>query len=132
MWWNVYRLPIGLLEELVAFTAGTAAKATLVANSSSYTYDRYVRVETAKGNRWERRTIKHHVLLTMDGCVAASVVADGDRDDSPMLLKLTGTVPMCNGYLLADGKYCCKANCKKALRICRFLCIRAPKNHAGS
>ena len=57
-----------------------------------------MRVETAKGNRWERRTIKHHVLLTMDGCMAASAVADGDRDDYPMLLKLAGTVPMGSGY----------------------------------
>ena len=132
MWWNVHRLPIGLLDELAAFTTGTAAKTTLVTGSFSYTYGRYVRVETAKGDRWKRRTIKRHVLLAMDGCVAASAVTDGDRDDSPMLLKLTGTVPMGSGYLLADGKYCCRANCKEALRIGRLPCIGPPKNHPGS
>ena len=130
MWWHVYRLPIGLLDELVAFTAGTAAMATLVADSSSYTYDRYGWVETAKGGRRERLTVKHHVLLAMDGCVAASAVTDGDRDDSPILLKMTGTVPTGSGYLPADAKYC-KENCREALRIGRLPCIRPPKNHTG-
>lgn len=43
----------------------------------------------------------------MDGCVAASVVTDGDLDNSPVLLKLTRTGPTGNGYLLANHKYCC-------------------------
>ena len=45
MWWNVHWLSLGLLDEPVAFTAGTAAGATLVADSSSYTYGRYAWVE---------------------------------------------------------------------------------------
>ena len=120
--------PIGLLDELVAFTAGAAAGATLVADSSPYTYDRH---EQDSNGRWVRRTVKHHVLLTVDGCVAASAVTDGDRDDCTMLPRLTGTVPTGSGYLLADRKYCCKDNCGESLRIGRLPCMRPPKSHTG-
>ena len=107
LWWNRNQLPTNLLDELLAFTAGAGASGTLLADSSSYTYNRYEWRETAKGAGWVRSTIKHHVLLTLDGCVASSAVTDGSRDDSPMLLKLTGTIPAGSGYLLADRKYCC-------------------------
>ena len=77
MWWHAYRLQIGLLDDIVVFTAGAAVRRTLMANSSSYTYDRY---EQDSNGRWVRRTVKHRILLTMDGCVAASAVTDGDWD----------------------------------------------------
>ena len=128
MWWNVYRLPIGLPDELVAFTAGEAARGTLLADSSSYTYDRYGQ---DSNGRWVRRTARHHVLLTLDGCVAASAVTDGDRDDCSMLPRLTGTVPTGSGYLLADRKYCCHGNCQEALRTGGLPCMRPPKSHTG-
>ena len=65
-------------------------------------------METSKGGRWERRTVKHHVLLTMDCYVATSAVTDGDRDDCSMLPRLTVTVLTGSGYLLDDRKYCGK------------------------
>ena len=131
LWWNVKRLPMSLLGELLIHTAGKAAKETLLVDSSSYTYNRYVWKENNKGGRWERLTLKHHVLLALNGCVVASAVTDGDCDDSPMLMNLTKTAPCGNGYLLADRKYCCKENCKEALRIGRLPCIRPPKSHTG-
>ena len=104
---------------------------TLRVDSSSYTYNRYVWKENSKGGRWERLTLKHRVPLTLNGCVVASAVTNGDRDDSPMLPWLTKTAPCDSGYLLADRKYCCKENCKEALRIGRLPCIRPPKSHTG-
>ena len=102
-----------------------------MADSSSYTHNRYEQVETSKGGRWKRRTVKRHVLLAMDGCVAASVVTGGDRDDCSMLPRLAGTVPTGSGYLLADRKYCSHDNCQEALRMGRLPCMRPPKNHTG-
>ena len=131
LWWNRNRLPTNLLDELLAFTAGAGASGTLLADSSSYACNRYEWKETAKGGKWVRSTIKHHVLLTLGGCVASSAVTDGSRDDSPMLLKLTGTIPAGSGYLLADSKYCCMENCQEALRIGRLPCMRPPKHHTG-
>ena len=43
-----------------------------------------------------------HNLLTLSGCVVASVVTAGDRDDSPVLTELTEMAPMGNGYLIAS------------------------------
>ena len=86
-------LPTNLLDSCWRSRPAPAHRGTLLADSSSYTYNRIQWRETAKGGRWVRSTIKHHVLLTLDGCVASSAVTDGSRDDSPMLLKLTGTIP---------------------------------------
>ena len=72
-----------------------------------------------------------HTLLTISGCIVAPVVTDGDCDDSPILKKLTKTAPDGCGYILADRKYCCKENCREALRIGRLPCIRPPKSHTG-
>ena len=74
--------------------------------------------------------MKHHVLLTMSGCMVASAVTDGNRDDGSVLLKWTKTVPKGSGYLLADRNYCCKDNCKEVLRIDRLPCIGPPKSHS--
>ena len=115
LWWNVSRLPVGLLDKLQVFTAGKRAHETLLVDSSSYTYNRYVWKENAKGGRWERLTVKHHAMLTLNGCIVASVVTDGDCDDSPILKKLTKKAPEGCGYLPADRKYCCKENCSEAL-----------------
>ena len=131
IWWNVKNLPIGLLDELLVQTAGKAAQEMLLADSTSYTYNRYVWKENAKGGQFEHLTLKHHVLLALNGCPVASAVTDGDRDDSQMLMRLTGKAPLGNGYLLADRKYCCKENCAEALRIGRLPCIRPPKIHTG-
>ena len=65
------------------------AHASLLADSSSYTYNRYVWKENAKGGRWERLTVKHHALITLNGCIVASTVTDGDCDDSRILKNLT-------------------------------------------
>ena len=132
IWWNVKKLPIDLLDELLVQTAGKAAHESLLADSSSYTCNRYVWKENAKGSRFEHLKIKHHILLALNGCVVASVVTDGNRDDSPMLTRLTEKAPLGSGYLLADRKYCCKENCAEALRIGRLPCIRPPKSHTGS
>ncbi len=131
LWWNRNRLPTNLLDELLAFTAGDGASGTLLADSSSYTYNRYEWKAAAKGGKWVHSTTKHHVLLTLDGCVVSSAVTDGSRDDSPMLLKLTGTAPVGSGYLLADRKCCCMENCREALRMGRLPCMRPPKHHNG-
>ena len=87
LWWNVSRLPIGLLDELLVFTAGEEAHASLLVDSSSYTYNRYEWKENAKGGRWERITVKHNALLALSGCIVASIVTDGDY--SRILKKLT-------------------------------------------
>ena len=39
LWWNVKKLPIGLLDELLIHTSGKAVQRTLLADSSSYTYN---------------------------------------------------------------------------------------------
>lgn len=122
----------GLLDELITFTAGTATKVTLMADSSSYMYDKYEWMETSKGGRWKRRTVKHHVLLTLNGCVAASAVTNGDRNDCSMLSRLTGTVPMGSGYLLVNRKHCCKDNCREALCIGRLPCMMLPELHQAA
>ena len=57
LWGNVKNLPIELLSMLLVHTSGKAAQGTLMADSSSYTYNRYVWKETSKGGRWERLTI---------------------------------------------------------------------------
>ena len=126
------KIPIDLLDELLVQTSGKAAQETLLADSSSYTYNRYVWKENAKGGRFEHLTLKHHVLLALNGCVVASVVTDGERDGSQMLTRLTEKAPLGSGYLLADRKYCCKENCAKTLRIGRLPCIRPPKSRIGS
>ena len=131
LWPNVSKLPIGLLDKLLVFTAGKEAQETLLVDSSSYTYNRYVWKESAKGGRWERLTVKHHTLITLSGCIVASIVTDGNCDDSPILKKLTKKAPEGCGYLLADRKYCCKENCTEAIRIGRLPCIRPPKSHTG-
>ena len=89
LWWNVSRLPIGLLDELLVFTAGKEAHESLLADSSSYTYNRYVWKENVKGGRWERLTVKHHDLLDLNCCIVASAVTDSDCADSQILKKLT-------------------------------------------
>ena len=129
LWWNV-KFSISLLNGLLVLTTGKAAYETLLSDSSSYTYNLYVWKENAKG-WWERITLKHHVLLALNGCVVASAATDGDCDDSPMLTNLTRMAPCGSGYLLADRKYCCKENCAEVLRIGRLPCIRPPKSHAG-
>ena len=83
------RLPIGILDELLVFAAGKEAQKTLLSDSPSYTYDRYERKENAKGGQWERLTVKHHALLTLNDCIVASAVTDSDCYASPILKKLT-------------------------------------------
>ena len=131
LWWNVSRLPIGLLGELRVFAAGKEDQESLLVDSSSYTYNRYVWKENVKCGRWERLTVKHHALLTLNGCIVALAVTDGDCDDSRILKNLTKKAPEGCGYLLADRKYCCKENCSEAPRIGRHPCIRPPKSHTG-
>ena len=131
LWRNVSRLPIGLLDELLVFAAGKEARESLLADSSSCTYNRYVWRENANGGRWERLTVKHHALLALNGCIVVSIVTDGDCDDSRILKKLTKKAPEGYGYILADRKYCCKENCSEDLRIGRLPCIRSPKSHTG-
>ena len=41
LWWNVSRLPIGLLDELLVFAAGKETHESLLVDSSFYTYNRY-------------------------------------------------------------------------------------------
>lgn len=124
MWWNVYQITLRLLVELIAFTTGMAARATLVADLCSYTYDRY---EQDSNDQWARRIIKHHVLLTMDGCVAASAVTDGDRDDCSMLSR---AVPTGSGCLPVDRKHYGKVNCGGGAPHRQLPCMR-PQSHAG-
>ena len=131
LWWNVKKLLICILGELLIHTAGKVSQRTLLADSSSYTYNRYVWKENSKGGRCKRLTLKHHVLLALNGCVVAPAVTDCDYDDSPMLMRLTKTAPCGSRYLLADRKYCCKENYKEALHIGRLPCIRPPKSHTG-
>ena len=131
IWWNVKKIPIEILDDLLVLTAGKADQESLLADSSSYAYNRYVWKENAKGGRFEHLTLKHHILLALNGCVVASVVTDGERDDSQMLTRLTEKAPLGSGYLLADCKYCYKENCAEALRIGRLPCIRLPKSHTG-
>ena len=78
---------MGLLDELLVFTAGKEAHESPLVDSSSYTYNRYELKENAKGGRWGRLTVKHNALLTLNGCIAASTVTDGDY--SRILKKLT-------------------------------------------
>ena len=95
--------------------------------SSSYTYYRYEWVEISRDSWWGRRTVKHHVLLTLDCCAVTSAVTDGDRYNCSMLLKLTGTAPTGSGYLLVVRKYC-KDSCRD-LPHRQASCIRSLEPH---
>ena len=77
LWGNVKKLPIELLSMLLGHISGKAAREILMAYSSSYTDNRYVWKENSKGGRWELVKIKYPVLLTLSGCVVASVVTAG-------------------------------------------------------
>ena len=101
IWQNV-KVPISPLGELLIHASEKATNETLLADSSSYTCSRYVWKENCKGGRFEHLTLKHYVLLALNGCPAAAAVTDWDRDDSPMLTRLTKMAPHGNGYRLRE------------------------------
>ena len=70
------RLLIDLLNVLLAHPSAKTSHETILIDSSLCTSNQHVWQETSKGGRWERVTIKYHVLLTLSGCVVAPAVTD--------------------------------------------------------
>ncbi len=115
------RIPLDLPDSLPRFTAGGDARRTLSADSTRYTFNRYVLVEDAKrGKLYRKATVKHHALIT-DSCrMAVVVVTDGNAGNSPAPTRLCARAPRGGGgYLLGDSAYCSGESCRLAASIGR-------------
>lgn len=122
------RIPIGLLDSLLLFTAGRGSVRTLSIDSTQYTFNRYVEVTDARrGKIYRKATVKHHMLMTDDLKIVSVVVTDGNAGDSPVLSDLCAKTPYGSGYFLGDSAYCSKENCRLAAALGRQPCFRPKK-----
>ena len=145
------RMPMDMLDGLVLFTAGKAAYGYFSVDSTHHRFNRYAlvddprkekRANAKKGRRaekddapkekkWVADTCKHHALISPDGMILASMVADGNTADSPMFENLCAKIPEGSGPTLGDSAYCSSDNCEAAIAKGRDPYFEPKKNHSG-
>ena len=97
------RVPMGLLDGLILFAAGKAAYGSFPADSTHHRFNRYALADHARGKRWVADTCKHHVQVSPDGKVLASMVTDGNGADTAMFGKPCAKIPDGSGAALSGG-----------------------------
>ena len=97
------RVPMGLLDGLILFAAGKAAYGSFPADSTHHRFNRYALADHAGGKRWVADTCKHHVQVSPDGKVLASMVTDGNGADTAMFGKPCAKIPDGSGAALGGG-----------------------------
>ena len=156
------RLPLGMLDGMILFTAGDDIHGSFSVDSSHHRFNRYrladnpgderrvnrrkradmteaerkaARGKTAgapSGKRWVNDTCKHHALTSPNGKVISSVVTDGDTADSTAFAELCSKIPEGGGNAMGDSAYCSEENCELAVRTGREPYFEPRKGYRGS